>query len=273
MTSAGRTRWLGEHRVNGVPAVRIGRRGDELVAEFINAGTLVAGAKGISLEPKKGADPQKLDKLRASAVDALLRHLQGKLAFHAGAAGLGDSSVMFVGPTGSGKSTLAAALCADRGMHLVADDTASVEVSDEASMETRVEILPTQTSVWLLQGARLALGLQSNLPGKVAVALPAAPSRGLRLAGVLGLLFDPKALVPTIRRIHGQDAFSLLSTSLIRFVIDDPKAQLREFEQLSCLVQHCPVFELRRCRNLGQLRRSVDVVHELVTSAAVMTGV
>ncbi len=66
-----------------------------------------------------------------------------------------------------------------------------------------------------------------------------------------------------MRRLHGHDAFTVLADSAFRFVIDEPSAQEREFEQFRSLVRHCAVFELRRPRDLGGLARSVACVEAL----------
>jgi hypothetical protein len=209
-----------------------------------------------------------LEKLRSGPVEALVRHLTGKLTFHAGAAGLNDSAVMFVGSSGVGKSTLTASLCAMSGMYLVADDTASIEVPDDTKPGCSIEIVPTQKSTWLHRPARLALGLDTSGAGKVPLGFAGPGSRTLRLAAVVGLDFDPDAPVPMCHRIRGQDAFALLSKSVIRFAIDDPKAQIGEFEQLRVLIRECPVFSLRRRRDLGQLALAVDEIRRIIESGA-----
>jgi hypothetical protein len=258
------TTWLSEQRVDGRIAVRIGRRGQDLVAEFANVGLFVADSSGTRthVEPSEGVSPAVVEKLGASAIDALIRHARGKLTFHGSAVSSGSTAAALLGPSGAGKSTLAAALCAQAGLALVADDTVSLELPADATSETPAEVRSTQTAAWLLPSARAALGLDPQAPGKVPVDFPASSSASLSLALVVGLVFDPKATKSTIRRLRGHDAFVLLASSAIRFVIDRPDAQLREFEQLRSLAQRCPIFELRRPRQLDQLQRSVELIRQ-----------
>jgi hypothetical protein len=268
------TTWLGEERVRGRVTARIGRRGTELVAEFPNLGTFFSNADGTRarLEAARGANPRVLEKLGASAIGALARHLQGKLTFHAGAASLGSSAVVFLGESGAGKSTLAAALCTEAGFDLVADDTASIEVPDSTDTGVAIEVVPSQSAVWLLPSARVALGINYGSEGKVPVTLRVTAARSLTLIAMLHLVFDRDASAPILRRVRGQDALSLLSGSAIRFVIDRPEAQLSEFEQFRRVVQRCPIFELRRACSLDQLSRSVGIVRQLVARSNLSTS-
>ena len=84
------------------------------------------------------------------------------------------------------------------------------------------------------------------------------------LAALVGLVFDPNAEAPALTPLRGQDAFAMVSRSIIRFAIDDPAAQLREFEQLRILVRRCSVFELRRPLELAQLESSAGLVSHLL---------
>jgi hypothetical protein len=259
------TKWLGEERVRGRTTARIGRRGEEFVAEFPNLGTFFANADGTRthLEPALGANPVLLEKLGASAIDALVRHLRGKLTFHGAAASLDSAAIVFAGESGAGKSTLVAALCAEDDFDLVADDTASVEIPESLDSSAAIEVVPTQSAVWLLPSARAALGFDEGRAGKVPLTPRPTTAGRLFLAGIVHLVFDPHSELPVLRRVRGQDAFALLSSSVIRFIIDRPEAQLNEFEQLRSLIQRCPVFQLQRSRDLNQLRRSVDAVRQL----------
>jgi hypothetical protein len=258
------TVWLSEHRVDGCVVARVGRRSGQLVAELANLGTFAVSelAQDTHFEPASGANARVLEKLSGTLLAALLRHAQGKVTLHAGAVCMGDSAVAFAGPSGSGKSTLAAALCADGRFSLVSDDTVAIEVPEDD--KGRVEIAPTQNAAWLLPDARLALGFDAGHPLKVAVPLRSPEAPRLSLCALLGLVFDPGASAPSLRRLRGQDALAVISSSVIRFVIDDPAAHLREFEQLGKVVEQCPVFELRRPKELRLLDASIDLVRALV---------
>jgi hypothetical protein len=257
--------WLGEYRVDGDVVSRIGRKGDELVAEFSSLGTFRASRNGIvsHLEPLPGAPSWAFQKLRASLFDALLRHVQGKVTFHGSAVASGPRAVAFVGSGGAGKSTLAAACCARSELELVADDTVAFEIATGEGED--VGIVPTQKVAWLLPDARAALGLDAGAKTKVPLSLRSAQESKVSLLAIVGLSFDADVAGAELLRLRGQDAFQMLSRSTIRFVIDEPAVQVREFEQLQYLIERCPVFELRRNRDLGQLERTVELVRDLFT--------
>lgn len=261
------TIWLGEHRVEGKTVARIGRRGIDLVAEIVDIGTLTVSTDGshVHFEPTGGRVVP--TKLKEGLLDALVRHARGKVTLHGGAVSAGRYAVAFVGPSGSGKSTLAAALCAATDVDMVADDTVAVEPSVGAPKGS-IHVVPSQATAWLLPSARLALSLGREGPsGKLAVPLRAAIGTPTLIA-VLGLVFDSDASEPTLERVRGHEAFSILSESAIRFVVDSPQVQLNEFDQLERLIAGCSVYRLRRCRNLEKLSASVQLVHRLLASAA-----
>jgi hypothetical protein len=55
-----------------------------------------------------------------------------------------------------------------------------------------------------------------------------------------------------------------LAGSVIRFVIDDPNAQLLEFGQIQSVVQNCAIYELKRPRTLERLFETADLLWELL---------
>jgi hypothetical protein len=272
MAADGVTTWLAENSIGGTVLLRVGRQGDELVAEFANMGRLTTNPRGacVRFEPVAGASGAAVEKLRATVVDAFVRHAQGKVTFHGGAICLDSKVVALVGPSRSGKSTLTAALCGEPEIGLLGDDTVAIELSEIAGAP--VEVLPTQGSAWLLPDARRAFGLDAMAPRKIAVPLRAATSKRVVLAAVVGLVFDSDAAAPRLRRLRGQEAFSTLFNSAFRFVIDDPSAQLREFDQLRVVVEKCLVYELRRPRDLGRLKYTVRLIRELLAGTHVTDG-
>lgn len=263
-----RITWLGEQRVGASLVARIGRRGEELLAEFPGCGVLAANLSSsqASFEPDPNVDQVIVKKLTASLIPALLRHLQGGLTLHGSACWMADTAVAFVGPSGAGKSTLAAALCAMAGAELIADDTVALEPREDVSSPFGVDVLPTQSEVWLLPDARRSLGLDGALREKMPVTFRRPTKARLPLHAVVGLVFDSKARQSTIRPLRGHDALELLSSSVIRFLIDDPTAVAREFDQLRCLVQKCQVWELRRPRALREFEVSVELARRLYYS-------
>jgi hypothetical protein len=258
------TEWIAEHRVDGKLIARLGRRAQEVVAEFPSLGILVANTLTDStyFEPCADAEKAALEKLHAGVLDALKRHIQGKLTFHAGAVAIGTRAVAFIGASGSGKSTLVAAMCTLPEIKLVADDTVAVEVDGDAKGRT-IRLIPTQSSAWLLPDACQRLGVIGQERDKVAVPLPSVRSEMIHLQALVGLVFDDNNHKPILERVRGQEAFAMLAGSTIRMVVDDPSAQLREFDQLSAVARQSPTFRLRRRRDLVQLNETVDLIRQL----------
>ena len=122
-------RWVSEQLESGALSFRVGRRGDELVAEFAGIATLFATRDGreVALEPSPGSDPVNVEKVRAGLVPALLRHAAGKLTLHGAAVARNGVAVSLMGASGAGKSTLAAAICGGQDAALVADDTTAID--------------------------------------------------------------------------------------------------------------------------------------------------
>jgi hypothetical protein len=268
VTNEHRITWVGESRIHGKVVARVGRRaGGDLVAELLNVGTLAAdpGGDNARFEPVPGMSTTMLDKLTASVLDALARHAQGKMTLHGGGVALRSRAVVFVGPSGAGKSTLAASLCTRPSIELVADDTVALELPEDLDQAGPIEVVPTQATAWLLPDTRAALGIgpQPSERGKLPVAVRPFASRA-RLGAIVGLSFDPNVDQPELRRLRGQEALALLSGSLIRWIIDDPAVQAREFEQLRVLVQQCPIFELKRAFDMMRLRRSAELIEQLL---------
>ena len=266
--------WLSEQRVGSSLVARIGRRGNDLLAEFPGTGVLTVNLKSsrASFEPARGAHELALKKINASLVAALLRHLRGGLTLHGSATSIGESAVAFVGPSGAGKSTMAAALCARPDTQLVADDTVAFELDDDPSSSVEVDVSPTQAEAWLLPDALRFLGFQGDGSEKIPVSLRNPTNTRLSLRAIVGLVFDARAHQPTMRSLRGHEAFQLLSSSVIRFVIDDPAAQAREFEQLRRVAQCCKIWELRRPRSLRDLETSIELVGRLYHSRGIEEG-
>jgi hypothetical protein len=135
---------------------------------------------------------------------------------------------------------------------------------EPSSSADRVEVVPAQKAAWLLPDARRALGFDSATTGKTAIPLREGNLDRFELGAVIGLVFDSEATSPQLRRLHGQEAFSTLFSAAIRIVVDDPTAQIREFDQLRLLVTKCPVYELRRPKDLSRLKHTVLCMKELL---------
>ena len=256
--------WISQQLTNGQIGFRIGRRGQELVADFVGLGMLRADPGGVStsFEPAADADPVAIEKLKNGLVPALIRHLRKELTLHGAAVTIGGQAIVCVGMSGAGKSTLAARLCNAKGAAFLADDTAAIDFRDPTP-----SVLPTERVHWLVSArdAPDAAGEWKYPVTPRALADHAAP-----LAFVCRVGFD-EALgqKPTVRRLRGHAALEALVPSVIRFAIDDPDAHVREAEQLGELARRVPVYDLVRARvREDALDRAVECLANLVHQKA-----
>jgi hypothetical protein len=252
--------WISQQLANGQIGFRIGRRGNELVADFVGLGLLCADPSGSSavFEPAPDADPLAIEKLKNGLVPALLRHLQKELTFHGAAVAIDGRAIVCVGTSGAGKSTLAARLCNTRGAAFLADDTSAVDFRTSA-----LTVLPTERVHWLVS-ARDAPDPEGEW--KYAVTPRTLAESASPLAVVCRVRFDEAAGgVPVVTRLRGNAALEALIPSVIRFAIDDPEAHLREAEQLGELARRVPVFDFVRARGDERaLDEAVECLEDLV---------
>lgn len=275
-------RWIGALREDGEVLFRIGREGEELVAEWVGLCVLRSDRAGervrFSVEP--GADPALARKVERGLAAALVRHLHGETTLHASCVVMADPSradggcaVALVGKSGAGKSTIAAYLCAARGAALIADDVVRVTVDEAGALAH-----PTEREHWLGVASRRALAAHvSPPPGPVVeledVKLPtparAVASAPARLAALFALVLDDETSAVTVRPLRGQAAVGLLIPSLVRFVLDEPRAHIDEIERMQRLVRAAPLYELRAPRSFDALG---DVAARLEAAAGVSTA-
>jgi hypothetical protein len=252
--------WISEKLEDGQAAFRIGRAGDELVADFVGLGLLRANSTGTSssFEPSVGADPIALDKLREGLIPALLRHLHRELTLHGAAVTVEGRAIACVGISGAGKSTFAARLCSDRGALLLADDTTAIDF-----VGSTPTVLPTERVHWLISGRATPHPEEGDT--KEAVAPRALASASSPLVLVCRLRFDDAVVGPRVTRLRGHDAFEALVPSVVRFAIDDRQAHLREAEQLGSLVRSVPVYDVVRShRGEASLAATLECLFDLV---------
>jgi hypothetical protein len=258
--------WLAEYSEDGAVAFRIGRAGDELVAEWIGLARVTASRDGSThrFEPEPGLDQAEIDKVRRGGANLLLRHLQGKLAIHGAAVALEGRAIMLLGRSGQGKSTLAASLCASAGATLFSDDAVALDAGP--SPGTYV-VSPVELNHWLDGPARQALcdlrGVANepadDEPAKAPVAAPRVGDASAPLVAIVDLVFTSSTTARLIS-IGGVDAIAALVPQAVRFIVDEADLQRRELEALADLVERVPVYRLERARRLDML----DVAHPLL---------
>jgi hypothetical protein len=250
-------RWLAEHVENGEVALRIGRAGEDIVAEWVGLVRLVARRDGtiVSFEAAPGASARTVAKVRKGSARLLLRHLEGKLALHGAAVAQHGRAAIFLGRSGHGKSTIAAALCARRGTMLCADDAVAIDVLGDG-----YRVLPSEEEHWLDGAACRALGKPATEETKAPIACENLAHDGASLALFVDLAFDDGLRAPLLTPISGIDAVACLVPQLVRFVVDESDAVRRELENVSNLVQRVAVVRLARPRSLDLLDATLDLV-------------
>mgnify|MGYP001187651837 CR=1 FL=1 len=253
--------WLADYSAQGEVMFRIGRRGDEVIAEWCDTARLVARRDGSAarLEAMPGVSEDDLEKIRSGSARLLVRHLEGRLALHGAVVADGDRAVALLGRSGQGKSTLAAALCAE-GSTLYSDDAIALDPVD-----TTFWVQPFERKHWLDAHARRALGDGSDATDDDRkLALPAAVvgTEPARLVAIVELVFEdvPARLVRTM----GLDAMASVVPQAVRFALDDGERHKRELEMLTRMVDAVPTYRLERRRDFALLPSAVRLVRRLL---------
>ncbi|MBS2016688.1 MAG: hypothetical protein JST00_27640 [Deltaproteobacteria bacterium] len=258
-------RWTGELVEQGTTLFRIGRDGDQLVAEWVGLCELRSDRRGahVSLTGVVGADERLLTKVRAGLGAALVAHLQGATSLHASAVAAADGAraFAFLGRSGAGKSTLAAWMCRRRGYTLVSDDVVRLSI-DGAS----TEIIPGERDHWLDLEAWYAVEPDErgteNEPGKAPVPASRVAERPAKLTALVALSYGDTTEIG-FERLRGHRAMEAILPCLVRFVLDEPDAQLEELRRIEAILGGTPLFALRAPRDLAMLPAVVDALENL----------
>lgn len=251
----GPVRWLKEWRTGSQVDFRIGRAGEDFIAEWAGLCTVRITRKGVvrRFTPSRGVDAERARRLLEGQVQGLVRHVTGHMSLHASAAARDDAAVVFLGPSASGKSTLVTDLCAS-GFAMLADDVAFLD-----EREGRFVVLPSERAHWLRGDASRLFG--ATREGPKSKVLPASVARDpVRLRLVVGLVFDGTLSTASLRRLEGHEAFRWLRTSLFRLVMDEPEVDASDFARVAALYDGAPLYELRRPCALEGLRTSSDLI-------------
>ena len=253
--------WLHRWPPTGPVTFRLGRAGDDLVAEWPSFGTLRADALGTRSElALEGGDaPPHVRERLGETIAALLRHLQGGVTLHASSVTRAGASVACLGESGAGKSTLAAKLCAGADVALLSDDTTALRLDVD-----RVEVDPTEGHHWLRPDMALAMGIDPSGYMKVPLAAARHGQERVALGAIVSLVFDDAASEPVLRRLHGVRAFTALSLSTFRFALDIPDVLQREFDNLARIAREVPLYELCRRREPLAMEASYPIVRHLL---------
>ncbi len=252
--------WQSVLKEKGKIDFRIGRAGDELVAEWCGRATLHAHrTTGRShLDFEDDVDPKWRRKLEHGMVRAMLRQLRGGLTLHASSLALADCGILLLGPSGAGKSTLAAVLAQRTQLNLLSDDTSPITFENGLAYTSTGD-----PELWLLADARAAIGSAENRPGKVPIDVASVTMEKVRIGAIVVLAYG-EVDVPVIRPMRGHAALVPLLAGTVRLVVDEHEVQLREIAQLESLSRATKLFELVRPRNLDRISESADVIARLL---------
>jgi hypothetical protein len=253
-------RWIREWKEEGLADFRIGRDGEDLVAEWVGKGVLRASRSG---ERKQfvafpGVDSRQVEKFHRGLVNAMVRHLEGKVTLHASGIALAGLAVALTGPSRSGKSTTTASLCRHADVEMLADDTLAIERGSNGYL-----VAPTEDTHWLPEDSAIALGVTPGTTFKAHVAATRCARGPVPLAAIVKLVFDAASPRPRLRAIQGREAFQILNRSLFRFIIDEPPAAIHDLEELSSLCAEVQILELVRRPSLDDLAACYDLIRGL----------
>ncbi len=245
------------------PEFRLGRAGDEIIAEWIGLGSLHANVDGTQrdLRATGSVTADALEDALKPHVAALLRHLAGGISLHASSVSRAGAAIAFLGSTCAGKSTIATQLCDDPDVELVSDDTAELRFEG-----AHVAIVPGETDHSLRPDVAIAFGLDPHGHRKLVKPARRSAATAPRLCACITLVFDNSATAPVLRRVHGAEAFNALSLSTVRFVLDDEDVLRRELDNLARVAEQAPIYELRRARDLSTIHTSARQAAQLLRS-------
>jgi hypothetical protein len=264
--SAGLTtvRWLHAWPEEGPPTYRVGRAGEEFIAEWVGTGILFANTASGKIVfkpqgPQATVRPAAVHERLRAQVAALLRHRRGGVTLHASTVARQGVAIACIGESGVGKSTLAAQLCLGSGVQLLADDTSALRFEGAV-----IEVAATERYHWLCPDAAERMGVSARGLPRVPTEAARAASKPARLGAFVSLVFDDWSSAPALRRIQGVEALSALSRSTFNFAFEAPQAQRDALDHVARLAREAVVFELARPRDLTQLAESSAVVARLL---------
>lgn len=253
--------WLGKNVVDGEVQFRIGRDGNDLVAEWCGLCELRSDRLGsrASFVGVEGADARTIAKIERGLAAALVRHLRGGTSLHASAVARDGRGFAFVGPSGSGKSTMAAWLCRYAGYSLVADDILRVDFEHGSAVA-----VPVERDHWLDPASASALGVcPAEREEKTPFESPRIAIEPAPLVALVSLAYED-ASAHGIERVRGQRVMELLAPCIVRFVLDEPAVQVAELVAIERLLDRAPLYEARATRRWESLRTIAEALEELL---------
>ena len=195
----------------------------------------------------------------------------GKIVLHASAVHLSGATVAFTGPSGIGKSSLAARLC-EAGASLMADDGLVIE------NEAEVLAIPAYPGLRLRHGTPLPPCPE----GSEGTGAPSFRNKFIFNGEHLPFRFhdEPtplKALIlladgakgkVEIERLSARGAFETIASNCFRLDAGDRGRMVREFTQITSLVDRLPVYRLSYPRIWAVIPSVIDRIKRVLHSPA-----
>jgi hypothetical protein len=236
--------------------------GDKFILRIPNIGRLLLIA-GRQVYVDVGPDGDVADTaafLMGSAL-GILMHQRGQLAFHASAVQVGESAVLFMGPTGAGKSTMAAAL-GQLKYAVVSDDLCAVTMLADG----RAAIVPDGRQLKLWNHAVEGLGIAAHRGQKVRqqlekyyMASDATPQRSLPIAAIYVLHEARAGDTPGIEGYNIVDAALALRRNIYRgYLVPHFGLQAQYFQTVSAIASKTKVCGIKRPLGFDHLHTVVD---------------
>jgi hypothetical protein len=263
MTDA-EVRWFFRRPEVGRVEFRVGRAGDDVIAEWVGYATLQASlrSRASTFVTSDGVDAEVARTALGPKIDALMRSLRGEITLHASCVTCGGVAVAFLGDSMAGKSTIAALLCRDERVALIADDLVALSF-----IGGRVLALPSETEHALRPDGARALGMEpTEAAAKVRRSALRLEMNPTPLGALVSLAFDPAAQSPSLGRVRGADAFVTLSAATTRFVFDEPSLLRAELDTLGRMSAEVPMYNLRRARLATNMEHSAQEALRLLSS-------
>lgn len=246
------------------PAFRIGRCGEDFVAEWVGSVTLRSNVDGSRVElSRETQDQRSVDCSLDRHFEALLRHLRGEISIHSSSVALDGVAISFLGDSRAGKSTIAYGLCSDDRVELVSDDICELQFE-----ESQVNVGPGAVEHALRPDVAQMLGMEVVGRTKMRKTALRRAVQPARLAACVALVFDDSVAEPGIRRMRGAEAFPMLSRAVIRFGLDEPNILRAELDKLARVIAQAPFYEFRRSRDLSNLQACTRKIGQLLHSLA-----
>lgn len=238
---------------------------------------IAADGSTIHVERTEGVPLPDILRLVQSIGLASVLQLRGVLLLHACVAEVGGRAVLVLGASGSGKSTTAAALLR-RGLALLSDDVAAIEVVDGDLVVHpglyRLRVTPDSARATGWDPEALPRVFRTPLLGdkrhvELSVASGSFCSEARQIAAMFVLGPRTEAAVPHVERLGPREALAALRTHGYRDALLDRAQHVQRFPLIIRLAREVPLHTVCPPDDLAALPQLVD---SLLARTAVSAG-